>query len=415
MSFLRMIAVGGVYLLACGGWMVLGTTTVMRAEQFSALLGGDVVELWGGPVIQDAPELSVEIPGTGRVRKIRPAFNQIDVKLALEHRRRGLVWYPTFVSDFAGTYTVANTEKVTQKVRVHFKFPTSEGTYDNFSFVVDGKSSDVPVNTAEGLHEVIEVPPGESREFKVTYRTRGMREWRYRPASNVGRVQGLKLGLTTNFREVDFPEGSLSPTTPEEERSTPDGGAHVKWEARDLITTQDIGMVMPERLNPGPLSARMTFFAPVCLFFFFLLVAVINIVTRVKIHPMHYLFVAAGFFAFHLLFAYMVDHVNVHVSFAASSIVAVLLVTGYLYAALKGRFPWKIAAGGQLFYLVLFSYTFFLQGLTGLTVTVGSILTLGVLMWVTARIDWFDFFGGKPGALPAPPPPQARKVSESTA
>jgi hypothetical protein len=48
-------------------------------------------------------------------------------------------------------------------------------------------------------------------------------------------------------------------------------------------------------------------------------------------------------------------------------------------------------------------------------VTVGSILTLGVLMWVTAKIDWFEFFGSKPGALPAPPPPQARKVGESTA
>ena len=51
-------------------------------------------------------------------------------------------------------------------------------------------------------------------------------------------------------------------------------------------------------------------------------------------------------------------------------------------------FPWKFAALGQLFCLVLFSCSFFLKGMTGLTVTLGSVLTLAVLMYLTARLDW---------------------------
>ncbi len=36
-------------------------------------------------------------------------------------------------------------------------------------------------------------------------------------------------------------------------------------------------------------------------------------------------------------------------------------------------FPWKLAAAGQVFYLVLFSYSFFLKGITGLIIVVRTI------------------------------------------
>ena len=42
----------------------------------------------------------------------------------------------------------------------------------------------------------------------------------------------------------------------------------------------------------------------------------------------------------------------------------------------------------QMVYLVLFSYSFFLENLTGLTVAIGSVLTLAMLMVLTARIKW---------------------------
>ena len=42
----------------------------------------------------------------------------------------------------------------------------------------------------------------------------------------------------------------------------------------------------------------------------------------------------------------------------------------------------------QLVFLVLFSYAFFFEGATGLTVTPGAVLTLFVLMQLTARVDW---------------------------
>ena len=46
------------------------------------------------------------------------------------------------------------------------------------------------------------------------------------------------------------------------------------------------------------------------------------------------------------------------------------------------------AGVAQVVFLVLFSYAFFFEGYTGLTVTVGAIVTLFVLMQVTGRVKW---------------------------
>jgi hypothetical protein len=56
------------------------------------------------------------------------------------------------------------------------------------------------------------------------------------------------------------------------------------------------------------------------------------------------------------------------------------------------RFAYFEVAIAQVIYLVGFSYAFFFEGFTGLTVTVGAIITLFVVMQMTARIKWSERF-----------------------
>lgn len=321
------------------------------------------------------------------------------MSLQADHRKKGIIWHPTYVCTFDGTYTLANSEQVAQKHRIHFAFPAKDGTYDAFAVYLNGEKLVSPIDTKEGVRAIIGLQPGETAEFRAAYTTRGLGEWRYRMDPVVGRVRNLSLHVDTNFRDVDYPGGCLSPMTVGTTRE----GLALVWNASDLITNEDVGVVIPERLNPGPLTARITYFAPVCLVFFFVLVAAIHVVYNINIHPMHYLFVAAGFFAFHLLPAYTASLINIHLAFAIAAVVSVALVTSYLTTALHGRLPWKIAAGGQLFFLVLSSYSFFLKGITGLTVAVGAVVTLAVLMRVTAHVNWEEVFA-KPQKAPTPPP-----------
>jgi inner membrane protein involved in colicin E2 resistance len=137
----------------------------------------------------------------------------------------------------------------------------------------------------------------------------------------------------------------------------------------------------------------------VSLLFFFFLVFILSTLRGIDLHPMNYFFLAAAFFSFHLLLAYLADHISIHWAFAVSSAVSMLLVVTYLRLVVNLRFALWDAGLAQLVYLVLFSYAFFFQGFTGLAVTIGAILSLFVVMQLTGRIDWEEKFGRREAAV----------------
>lgn len=389
----RIFALACIFLLATAGWFMLGAATAERHHRQSYSLGHSVTQLWGGPTTQAAPSFSTSIPGSKNRRALLPLSNTVTADLQLEHRKKGLVWHPTYSVKFTGEYCLQNDQPLTQTVRLFFALPSGEATYDDVTAALGNKPLAIQQGDRAGVYELAQLAAGETQCLTVAYRSRGMQLWQYQPTGSQRRVKNLDVSITTNFAEIDFMENSLSPMT----KTPTDSGVSLNWQAKDLLTSQPIGLVMPERINPGPLTTRISFFAPVGLLFFFVLVTALGLLNRIAIHPMHYLFVAGGFFAFHLLFAYLVDIVNVHIAFAIAAITAVSLVNSYLRTALGDQWPWKIAATGLLFYLVMFSYSFFLNGVTGLAITLGSVATLALLMRLTAALDWTEVFN-KPAA-----------------
>jgi inner membrane protein involved in colicin E2 resistance len=121
---------------------------------------------------------------------------------------------------------------------------------------------------------------------------------------------------------------------------------------------------------------------------------VMGAVSNKNLHPMHYFFLGASFFSFHILFAYLVDHLLLEVAFIIAAIVSMVLVGTYLYRAAGVRFAlWASIA--QFVFLVLFSYAFFFEGYTGLVITIGAITTLAIMMQLTAKVDWVEVFRKK--------------------
>jgi len=90
--------------------------------------------------------------------------------------------------------------------------------------------------------------------------------------------------------------------------------------------------------------------------------------------------------------AYLADHIAIHAAFVISAIVSVALVVSYLRLVVNARFAIVESGLAQLIYLVLFSYAFFFDGFTGLTVTIGAIVTLFVVMQMTGKIRWEEKF-----------------------
>jgi inner membrane protein involved in colicin E2 resistance len=125
---------------------------------------------------------------------------------------------------------------------------------------------------------------------------------------------------------------------------------------------------------------------------------IITTMRGIELHPMNYFFLAAAFFSFHLLLAYLVDQVSIHVAFGIASIVSILLVISYLRLVTGMRFAAREAGLAQFIYLVMFSYAFFFKGITGLAITIGSVLTLFVVMQITGRVRWAERFAAKPSS-----------------
>ena len=146
-----------------------------------------------------------------------------------------------------------------------------------------------------------------------------------------------------------------------------------------------ISLELPQKTNPGPLAARITFFAPVALLFYFFVVGLLAEGRGHRLHPLSWFLIGCAFFADHLLFAYLADHVPLWLALTLSSAVSILLAVTYAQWLVGWRFAVREMGLAQLVYLVGFSLTFLLKGFTGLSITVGAILTLFMMMQVTGR------------------------------
>jgi inner membrane protein involved in colicin E2 resistance len=414
----RLFAIGFIFCCVSVGWMVLGGTVVQRTGEFDGRLAQEVGQLWGGSHNQIAPDAKILRPRVvtefvkekdsrgqevERARRrteyddvpMLPEQSRVSVDMDLDQRRKGLLWYNTYAVTFAARYKLRNPDDAARTALVHLAFPSAEAIYDGFAFRVNGVEAASISDLRLGITARAELPARGEALVEVAYKSRGLGDWTYSFApSGVTQVRDFALEMTTDFRNIDFPAGTLSPSA----RAPQGPGFALKWRFDSLVTGQRVGMNPPNRLNPGPLAARITFFAPVGLLFFLTVMVMLGVLRGRSLHPMNYFFLAAAFFAFHLLLAYLVDHVQIHAAFAIASAASIVLVVSYLRLVCGLRVAIVEAGVAQLVFLVLFSYAFFFEGFTGLTVTVGAVLTLFVLMQLTGRVEWSHVLGRKPEA-----------------
>ncbi len=405
----RIVAIAFIFVCSTFGWMILGASIFARTESADSRLRGSVSSTWGAAQHQQPPTASygqveprVEVTLV-EGKKTERRYNhhtevplplqssRIQVALDLDHRQKGLLWYSTYKVAFAGAYGFHNSSDKDQPVTFTLNFPASQAIYDDLVLELDGAPLGITNQKTAAMGKAL-VPAGKTAVLKVGYRSQGLEQWRYGFGDEVAQVRDFNLRMTTNFKRIDFPENTLSPAEKHETAK----GWELVWDHRNLVSGFQIAMPMPEKLQPGPLAGRISLFAPVSLFFFFFLLFIITTLRNIELHPMNYFFLSAAFFSFHLLLAYLVDHVQVHSAFAVCSLVSIFLVISYLRLVTGMRFAAVEAGTAQFIYLILFSYAFFFEGFTGLTVTIGSILTLFVVMQMTGRIRWSEKFARKP-------------------
>src|ERR1043165_5502443 len=227
----RIIAIAFIFLCTSVCWGILGGTVFSRTYDSSATSSSRVASTWGIEQKQSPPTASFKtkvqkqeevLENSKKVIRIKEeeyetplALEQsaVDVKLDLEHRQKGLLWYSTYKVDFSGNYTFHNPSDKEQLVDFKLQFPTTQAIYDNLVFTVDG-SPTVISNENNVAMTSIKIGGGKSAQLAVGYRSQGLNQWRYSlGTSEVSQVRGFTLHMTTNFKDMDFRNTPLPPTT----------------------------------------------------------------------------------------------------------------------------------------------------------------------------------------------------------
>ena len=422
----RILAITAIFFGASLAWAILGSTIFARTYRAGNSLSGRVASTWGAPQEQAPPEVqyvwmesqtvTAEENGKKVTREERKERGQavsldssrVEAQIHVDYRQKGLLWFSTYTVAFRGEHAFHNPSYSEQTFVFRLPLPAEQAVYDGLSVSLDGRPLSLVFGGSDVTARAV-LPGGAQGVLKTTYRSQGQKSWRYHfgqkrsgetsapQSSGISQANDFHMAIKTDFSGFDFPDNSLSPT---EKRRTGNGW-ELLWDYQNLVSGYDIALTMPEKLQPGPLAGEISYFAPISLLFFFFMVFILSELRGIQLHPMNYFFLASAFFAFHLLLAYLADHISIHLAFAISSLVSILLVVSYLRLVVNWRFAVVDAGLAQLIYLVLFSYAFFFEGFTGLAVTVGAILSLFVVMQMTGRIQWKEKFASAP---PAPVP-----------
>ncbi|MGA8213601.1 MAG: inner membrane CreD family protein [Candidatus Sulfotelmatobacter sp.] len=410
----QILALAFIFVCTSIAWVILGATIFSRTYGSNEQLQGCVASTWGTAQQQSPPSATytvtevvssttvedgkviVHSKNEERQVPLPVEASRIHVNLQLTPRQKGLLWYSTYAVDFAGDYTFRNNTAQAQTVDFRLKFPAQKAIYDELQMKVNQQTV-VLATDDQGTVGRATVDPGETASLHVAYRSQGLDCWRYQLGDGIAQARDFMLTMRTNFRDIDFADDTLSPTSKE----LIPGGWQLTWQYSNLVSGFQISMTMPQKLQPGPLAGEISYAAPVSLFFFFFLMFIITTMRNIDLHPMNYFFLATAFFAFHLLLAYLVDHISIHAAMILASVVSVALVVSYLRLVVGLRSAALEAGTAQLIYLVLFSYAFFWKGFTGLAITVIAIITLFVVMQATGRIRWSERFAAR-GRVPLP-------------
>lgn len=168
-----------------------------------------------------------------------------------------------------------------------------------------------------------------------------------------------------------------------------------------------IGVSFYEPTNPYVLTDRATKYAMLFILLTFASVALVEVMARVRVHPVQYTLVGLAMIVFYLLLLSFSEHTSFGTAYAIASGGCVALLSFYAVHIL-GRLRSGLLFG--LGVLLLYCLLWVLLSMEQSALLVGSLILFGALaaaMGVTRRIDWYALVDGwrpGPAARPAPVP-----------
>ena len=271
---------------------------------------------------------------------------------------------------------------------------------EKISFNPGVSSNDV---VSSGINALLTLNPEDSLEYKfnLSLDLKGSQLLYFTP---VGKVTDINLSSP-------WPNPSFNGAFLPDNREVTDAGFKANWNvlhlnrnypqtwrnAKNSIQESSFGIDLLLPVDNYQKSYRSIRYAILFIGLTFLVFFFIEILNKVFIHPIQYILVGVALTVFYTLLLSISEHLKFNLAFIVSAIATLLLIAGYIQAILKSKYLTLLIIG---ILTILYTFIFVIIQLQDYALLIGSIgifIILGLVMYFSRKIDWYNLnLGEKP-------------------
>lgn len=209
------------------------------------------------------------------------------------------------------------------------------------------------------------------------------------------------VSLKSNWPDPSF-QGNWLPAS----RSISDRGFEASWsipflgrnypqawisedvKMAETVEASKFGLDLVTPVDEYRMAERSTKYAGLFILLTFATIWLIEVLARLRVHPIQYLLVGAAMCLFYLLELALSEHLGFTPAYAVAGVAVVALIASYSFAALNS--PRRAGIVGGLV-AALYAYLYVLLKNEDYALLIGSVglfLMLAAVMYLTRRIDW---------------------------
>jgi hypothetical protein len=373
------------------GWSLFSNRLDSRTSR-AAMMSDEVAHKWGGALVQPHPEVRWrrEDAATAELTAGEVSQSNIAVTLDAEYRRQGITEYPCYQSVFDATYTFKNPSSAATFVAFTVGMPSRRDALmlSDIKLEIEGKED--PEHTEYTPEHVVwtgRLEGNKPARFHLSYHARGMERFGY--SFNVENQQSssqkdpikpvtdFQMRMTVNgvHGELDWPTNWMSPTATVP--GTNGAGTQLVWSVDRLLTSFDLGVVLPD--NRGLANALGRLIDNALAFYLMFAAGLLYALSHVKrrARTLHLLGLSGAYFLYFPLATYLTVYLPWPVACSISLFGITVLGTLHAFRFVDAVSALKVGLC-HVFFLAVPAMAYLVPAHTGLTLVVAGFVALGL-------------------------------------
>ncbi|MFH1030654.1 MAG: cell envelope integrity protein CreD [bacterium] len=247
-----------------------------------------------------------------------------------------------------------------------------------------------------GVNAVIPLESGNPKyQYSFAINLNGSSLLNFSPIANKTSVE-----LSSSWQNPSF-NGAFLP----DERNIDDKGFSAKWNVLELnrnfpqswqgklnnnISTSNFGVKLLIPVDEYQKTDRSIKYAILLIALTFLIFFFVEVINKIKIHPLQYILVGLAILLFFTLLLALSEHINFNIAYLASSLATLIMIFLYSKTVLKTA-RLSFLTTGILAAIYIFIFTIIqLQDYSLLVGSIGLFIILSSVMYFSRKIDWYS-------------------------